>query len=107
MRYRRAMHDNHPAPPLTTLEEIRAEAARVSLLLRDREGDTTPAAGGGSAGRGLPEELRRAVIDVRAALFRRGIYDPLLVRFDSATTAPASNGEIAAQLQTIAESLRG
>jgi hypothetical protein len=91
---------------LTTIEEIRAEAARIAPLLRESGGERAAATGGGSAGRGLPEELRAAVIAVRAALFRRGFYDPLLVRFDSATVAPATNAEIAQRLGVIAESLR-
>lgn len=88
------------------MDEIRAEAGRVSNLLNEAGGDGTAAAGGGSASRGLPEELRAAVIAVRAALYRRGVYDPLLVRFDSATTAPATNAEIAQELGIIAESLK-
>ena len=46
------------------------------------------------------------MIAVRTALFHRGVYDPLLARFDSATVAPATNAEIAQQLGIIAESLR-
>jgi hypothetical protein len=106
MRYRRVMIHDQPARMLNTIEEIRAEAARIAPLLRESGGDRGAAAGGGSAGRGLPEELRAAVIAVRTALFRRGVYDPLLVRFDSATVAPATSAEIAEQLQAISESLR-
>jgi hypothetical protein len=50
-------------------------------------------------------ELRERFINVRAALFQRGIYDPVLVRFDSATVAHAPVQEIAEQLKTVAASL--
>ena len=53
----------------------------------------------------LPGDLRKQFIDVRAALFARGIYDPVLVRFDSATVPRASVPEIAAQLAIVAQSL--
>lgn len=61
--------------------------------------------GGGSRHRGLPDELRDGFIDVRAALFQRGIYDPVLVRFDTATVTQASTQELAKQLATVAENL--
>ncbi len=64
-----------------------------------------PAAGAGSVARGLPESLRQRFIAVRAALFQRGIFDPVLVRFDSASAPPATTEEIAQQLKTLAESL--
>jgi hypothetical protein len=63
------------------------------------------ASGGGSRQRGLPEDLRMAFIDARASLFQRGIYDPMLARFDSASVQPASNAEIAERLRQIADSL--
>ena len=50
-------------------------------------------------------ELRRRVIEVRTALNRRGIYDPLLGRFDSATVPQASPAEVADQLALLAASL--
>ena len=53
----------------------------------------------------LTAELRERFINVRAALFQRGIYDPVLVRFDSATVAQASAQEIGQQLATVAEAL--
>ncbi len=58
-----------------------------------------------AAGTNLPADLRQRFIDVRAALFQRGIYDPVLVRFDSATVTKASTQEIAEQLATVAASL--
>ncbi|HET7437778.1 MAG TPA: hypothetical protein VFN10_23940 [Thermoanaerobaculia bacterium] len=53
----------------------------------------------------ITPEVRDRFITVRAALFQRGIYDPVLVRFDSATAPRATNEEIAAQLASVAESL--
>jgi hypothetical protein len=70
-------------------EQLKAMATAVATELH---GPMTP-------------ELRRKFIDVRAELFQRGIYDPVLVRFDSATAPKATQEEIAAQLGTIAESL--
>ena len=53
----------------------------------------------------VPPDVRERFINVRAALFQRGIYDPVLVRFDSATVAQASTQEIAEQLETVAGAL--
>ena len=53
----------------------------------------------------LPADLRARFIEVRAALFTRGIYDPVLVRFDSATVPKASTREIGEQLATVAATL--
>lgn len=58
-----------------------------------------------AAGDPLPPALRKRFIDARAALFQRGIYDPVLVRFDSATAPRASVSEIADQLAAVADSL--
>ncbi len=54
----------------------------------------------------VQKDLRKRFIEVRSALYQRGIYDPVLVRFDSATAPSASAAEIAAQLESIASSLR-
>jgi hypothetical protein len=60
---------------------------------------------GGSIPRGWPDELRTRFLDVRAALFQRGVFDPVLVRFDSATAPPADKGRIADALAALADSL--
>lgn len=76
-----------------SIEEIKANAARIAEQMK-------------SAGAGpLPPELRARFIAVRAALFQRGIYDPLLVRFDSATVSQAPVAEIAEQLASVAAAL--
>jgi hypothetical protein len=91
---------------LMTLDEIRKLAAEVSAqLLAVTTTTETASAGGGSRNRQLPESLRERFIDVRAAMFQRGIYDPVLARFDSATAPAATITEIAEQLKTLAESL--
>ena len=87
-------HDNK-APIALSVEEVKALA-------------TTVAAEMGAIGESaIPASLRERFINVRAALFQRGIYDPVLVRFDSATAAPATTAEIAAELQRVAEGLAG
>ena len=73
-----------------TTEEIKASAAELAAAIRTETID--PA-------------TRERFIALRAALFQRGVYDPVLVRFDSATAPRAANDEIAAQLTKLAESL--
>jgi hypothetical protein len=74
-----------------TIEEIKAAAAETAAALQTAET--------------MPAEVRARFIAVRTALFQRGVFDPVLVRFDSATAPRATNGEIAAELAKIAESL--
>jgi len=88
------------------LEQLKTQAAAVAAELRTAGSADTPApSGGGSRHRGLPEDLRNRFIDVRAALFQRGIYDPVLVRFDTASVTQASTAEIAEQLESVAGAL--
>jgi hypothetical protein len=75
-------------------EELRTLGARVAADLRAQKGPT------------VPEELRRRFIAVRAELFQRGIFDPVLVRFDSATVPKASTQQIADQLAAVVASLK-
>lgn len=53
----------------------------------------------------LSNDLRSRFIAVRGALFERGIYDPVLVRFDSFTAPKATPQEAGEQLATVAASL--
>ncbi len=53
----------------------------------------------------MTPELRKRFIGVRAALFQRGVFDPVLARFDSATVAQVSAAEAGAELEKIVESL--
>ena len=89
-----------------TLDEMRSAATRLSGELRSADAQGAAAATGGSKHRGLPEDVRGRFLALRASLYQRGIYDPVLVRFDTATTAQATNGEVADQLDAVAESLK-
>ena len=73
-----------------TIDEIKENAASVAAEMKS--GEITP-------------PLRARFVEVRRALFQRGIYDPVLVRFDSATAPRATKDEIAAQLEAVAQSL--
>jgi hypothetical protein len=75
-----------------TTGELKEKALAVAEALK-----TAPAT--------LPEDLRSRFIDVRAHLFARGIYDPVLVRFDSATVPHAPIAEIAEQLARVGAGL--
>ena len=55
------------------------------------------------AGDAISPELRLQFIELRAELFQRGIFDPVLVRFDSATAPRAGVAEIADELMKIAK----
>lgn len=78
-----------------TTKELRTIGAQVAADLRDHKGPNR-----------VPEELRRRFIAVRAELFQRGIFDPVLVRFDSATVPKASTQQIADQLGAVVASLK-
>ena len=78
-----------------TIEEIKTAAAELAMALRAAGPEPISA------------PLRKRLIAVRAALFQRGVFDPVLVRFDTASAPRASNDEIAAELAKIAESLGG
>lgn len=86
------------------VKELAAQTAEA-LQSVATSSEPVPSTGGGSRHRGLPEELRQQFIDVRAALFTLGIYDPVLVRFDTATVAQAPTIEIAERLAALAETL--
>ena len=85
-------HDDK-TPIAMSIDEVRALAKSVAREMKNAPGGA------------LTMDVRRRFIDVRAALFQRGIYDPVLVRFDSATAPPASIAEVATELETVAESL--
>lgn len=94
-------------PVPRSLDQLRASASAIAEELKavpDASGGAQ-SSGGGSRHRGIPEDLRKRFIDVRATLFQRGVYDPVLVRFDTATAPQATTAEVAEQLSTIAASL--
>jgi hypothetical protein len=70
-----------------TIDEIKAEAAALATAMRAET---------------IDEATRSRFIALRAELFQRGVFDPILVRFDSATVTRATNGEIAEELGKIA-----
>jgi hypothetical protein len=51
------------------------------------------------------EDFRARFIAVRTALYERGVFDPVLARFDTATVPKASPSEIAEHLEATAASL--
>ena len=73
-------------------EDLKQQALSVAEAMKASTSSLSPA-------------LRQQFIDVRTALFVRGIYDPVLVRFDSATAPQATVSEIAEQLATVAAAL--
>jgi len=77
-----------------SLEALKSAAAAVAEEMQTFASQET-----------LPPDVRSRFIDVRGELFVRGIYDPVLVRFDSASAPRATNAEIAEQLATVAASL--
>lgn len=84
-------HDNDEHLPIAMpLDQLRTMAAAVAEELQ---------------GATLTPELRERFITVRTALFQRGIFDPVLVRFDTASAPRATPQELGAQLATVASSL--
>lgn len=74
-----------------TIEELKTTAAEAAQALR--ESST------------LSKELRGRFIAVRTELIRRGVFNPVLLRFDTVTVPRASMQEIADQLAAVASSL--
>jgi hypothetical protein len=58
-----------------------------------------------SAGESPSPELRKRFIGVRSQLFRRGVFDPVLIRFDTITVTRATIEEISDELAAVASSL--
>ena len=74
-----------------TTDELKTEAASIARSLREASS--------------APADVRKRFVAFRAMLFGRGVFDPVLARFDSATVARASSEEIAAELDALAMSL--
>jgi hypothetical protein len=84
-------HDHDEKLPIAIpLDALKQQAAEVAAAMQSGE---------------MSAALRARFIHVRAALFQRGIFDPVLVRFDSATAPRATAQEIAEQLATVATNL--
>jgi hypothetical protein len=94
---------------MISLEELATRTAEVADAMLDATKDTTeadePVADDNSRRRVISEELRGRFIDVRDAMQRRGIVDPVLIRFDSYTVRQAPTREIAERLRQIADRL--
>ena len=76
-----------------TAEMLKSDSLAVAEALRAApDGPVTP-------------DLRARFINVRTVLFQRGYYDPVLVRFDSATVARATNREVGDRLAEVAAGL--
>ena len=88
-----------------TNDELWSMAAEVAAELQSATGGEPATTGGGSRQRGLPEPLRERFIRVRTALFQRGIFDPVLVRFDTASAPQASTREVGEQLAKVVSGL--
>ena len=73
-----------------SVQELKSAAAAVAREMAS--GTMTPA-------------LRARFIALRAELFQRGIFDPVLARFDSATVAPVTPAEAGAELLKVADAL--
>lgn len=85
-------HHDDKLPIAIPVDQLKTLAAAVAEELK-------------AASEPVPNDLRERFINVRAALFQRGIYDPVLVRFDTASAPRASTQEIAEQLATVAGAL--
>jgi hypothetical protein len=70
------------------MDQCRRKAAEIAKLMK-------------LAGDAIPPELRLQFIELRAELFQRGIFDPVLARFDSATAPKASVAEIVEELEKL------
>lgn len=78
------------------IEDLKTAAANVARDIN---------ASGAQSNRDLSKELRAQFVAIRAELFQRGMFDPVLVRFDSATVPQASPREIAEALTLVASNL--
>lgn len=103
------MTHDEKAPKAMSLEQLRAlvdaVAGELSAFASAAPAEPIANTGGGSDHRGLPEELRQRFIQVRGALYQRGVFEPVLARFDTATAPQAPTLEIAERLAAVAASL--
>jgi hypothetical protein len=91
---------------MRSYEELRLEAGRLAteLMALIERGEADDGGGNrqGSAHRKLPVEIQRRLIDWRSELLEIGVFDPVLIRFDTATAPQAGTRRIAEQLAAIA-----
>jgi hypothetical protein len=94
---------------MMSLGELTARTGEVADALLDATQNTSeadePVAEDNSRRRVISEELRGRFIEVRDAMQRLGIVDPVLIRFDSYTVRQAPTREIGERLRQIADRL--
>jgi hypothetical protein len=92
-----------------TIEELKSATAGLAVeiagVAADVKDEQLTGTGGGSRHRDIPGPLRQQFIAVRSELYQRGVFDPILARFDSGTVTQASLRELAEELAKVAESL--
>ena len=95
---------------MTPPEALKQEALAVADALSTAAAGKTESLGTAidrnqREARNIDDILRARFIALRTTLFDRGIYDPVLGRFDSATVQQAETVAIAEQLRSIAQQL--
>jgi hypothetical protein len=92
---------------MRSYDELRVEAGKLAAELQEivERGEADDDGGNrqGSAHRKLPVEFQRRFIDWRSELLEIGVFDPVLIRFDTATAPQAESRRIAEQLAALAE----
>jgi hypothetical protein len=83
--------ESHPLPQSSPKSSVSDELKAIANAMRESDA--------------LSAVLRARFVEIRSELFVRGIFDPVLARFDSITVAKAPLHEIADQLDAIAASL--
>jgi hypothetical protein len=79
-----------------TIADLKVTAGNIARAIRES---------GASTNRNLPPQLRALIVEVRGELFQRGVFDPVLARFDSATVPQVSLQELADELVALASNL--
>ena len=91
-------------PTTPGITDLKSEAARVaaemsSFAEKYKDVTTSPDAHQQRMKNAMmAPDLRHRFISLRSELFKIGIYDPVLVRFDSYTAPPADAASVAQQL---------
>ena len=92
-----------------TIEELKSATAGLAVeiagVAADVKDEQLTGTGGGSRHRSIPDPVRQQFIAVRSELYQRGVFDPILARFDGATVTQASLRELAGELAKVSESL--
>ncbi|HVT44552.1 MAG TPA: hypothetical protein VMT00_09190 [Thermoanaerobaculia bacterium] len=104
------MEQEIEARPLTGEEIARAAASLAEEMERATEGVEerlgTALDRNQREARAIGKELWERFIALRRELIRRGVHDPILGRFDSATVVQAGTAAIAEQVRRVAAETR-